>query len=191
MARMSRGEAAGDLNRYVRDDGLVAWEIDLLDAPHLPGLNLTLLGHPLAWAWRAEWRPSGRDTDAWQRPPQLVTQETISELLEDAAWRDADGYGRWILLVAMQPGWWNRDPATLDEAVTTFAARCEGAVEALVLQIGDAQHDLAFVPERSHPEVAAFMDRVRPPAAAYRTLPYRRLYTASMEAQLGLDRRLR
>jgi hypothetical protein len=93
-----------------------------------------------------------------------------------------------MALFATSPGWWNGERATLDEACRSFARGDPAPIRAILIQIGDAQHDHLFVPQEPREEVGRFRSAIGPPPETYRTLPYRRLRTAALEVQLGLGR---
>jgi hypothetical protein len=172
---------------YLRDAGPICYEVDLFVAPTAQRLAPILLVPELAWAWRSEWtwpRERGVTRRSRLKP---VESASIHDLAGDAAFRDADGYGRSITMIALQPDWWDGDEGALDGPIRDFARGAKGPIQAIVIQVGDAQHEHAFVPQTPSQPVRAFLASVGPPPDAYLARAYRRLGTAALEVQLSLD----
>ncbi len=173
--------------RYVRDEGPICYGVDLLEQPKKSRLKTLLVGDGMAWLWRSEWyEGASAHGTRRERGPTPVTDETLPFLVEDAAFRYPDGYGKFIALFAAAPEWWNGEPGALDEAIRGFARGDAEPIWAVTIQVGDAQHEHLFVPQQPREEVSRFRSSVGPPLETYRTLPYRRLGTAALEVQLGL-----
>lgn len=183
---LSRKEARP--RTFTRETGPVCYELELLDPRRWAETRRALLASGLTWVWRSAVRSAPAEgRGAGTRPPTVLTAERLAELGADVTWRDADGYGRFIALYAL--GHEAGGPvaeADLDAWAQDFAQREAGPLLAVILQVGDSVYDHAFVPHAPDPRVRRFLEEVGPPLADYPAVPYTKLYTASLEAQLGM-----
>ena len=173
------------LRSFVRDVGPVAFEIDMLDEGHLPQAADILLASGLSWSWESTATERGITTD--RRVPTALTPASAPDLTADARWRNGDGYGRFLALYATQQS----APLVeeLSSATRLFAAGEPTPLSAVVIQVGDAEHELAFVADARDVRLVALLEAFGAPLDAYATIPYHRLGTASLEVQLGLAKR--
>ena len=177
------------LRLFSRDAGPIAYEIDLFDGAHLATTASMLLASGLDWHWHGARAPHRPGVAVRERPLTRLTVESAADLVADAAWRDEDDFGCFMALFALLPGAPVDLATSLDAAVQQFLAERE-PLRAVVIQVGDAAHELAYVPHDPVPEVVAFLRRAGVGTATdtHKVLPYSRLRTASLEVQLGVDR---
>jgi len=173
------------LRSFVRESGPVAFEIDVFDEGHLPKAADILLGSGLSWTWEST--ATERDSVVGRRVPTGLTPASARDLAADARWRNGDGYGMFLALYATE----QRAPLVEDlpSATRLFVAGEPTPLSAVVIQVGDAEHELAFVPDPRDVHLVALLEAFGRPLDAYAMVPYRQLGTASLEVQLGLAKR--
>ena len=171
----------------MRKTGPEGFEIDLFDVHHVARSGHLLLESGLTWYWQSRWPV--RDAASPPEPRLLtkLTTESADDLVADAVARDVDAYGRFIALIACRPEDEREMAEEIDRAIQRFAVHEAGPICAIVVQIGDAEHELAYVPHRADTRIQALLAASGPGPGAYDVIPYRRLATAALEVQLGLS----
>jgi hypothetical protein len=183
-------ERSRPITRYTRDRGAVAWELPLLgpQGRSPEALVAQLLRCGLAWVWTRERPPA-----APEEPPEACTRltrltaDTAAALVGELEERDPDGYGRFVALVGRRPASPGLEAEEdLRRELAAFARDREGAVELVVVQLGDTPDDQVYA--RRHPsEPAARLLRAWGiPAADARERPYGALGVATLERMFGL-----
>lgn len=76
----------------------------------------------------------------------------------------------------------------IDATVAQFLAGETSPRKAMVIQVGDAVHELVFAPRATDARIIAMIEALGTPLDAYATVPYGRLGTASLEHQLRRPR---
>jgi len=175
------------LRHFARKTGPEGFEIDLFDVDHVARSGHLLLDSGLTWYWQSRWPVRDAATAPEPRLLTRLTSETANDLVADAAARDVDAYGRFIAMFACRPEDERELADEIDPAIRRFAVHEARPICAIVIQIGDAEHELAYVPHRADTRIQALIAALGPGPRAYDVVPYRRLSTAALEVQLGLS----
>jgi len=174
-----------DIWFYSRDAGPVCYAFDLFESQH--ETIDKFLASQFSWYWTSELRSHDAKSQSpisQRRPWIALESSTASELNNDLSYRDADDYGKYVALIALELGR-NFDPHTeLESALRSFDQLAEPPIRAIVLQLGDWKEQI-FVPAHATEGTRRFLASigiVRERVAF--TTKYRALNLARLEIQV-------
>ena len=172
---------------YIALNAVVCYAASLLEAgvglkcEHRPAFNEA--GMLLAKREQIAIRQGGpRESN---RTLTRLTDESRAALVSDAMDRDADGYGRSLVILGCDPDHpvLPSEPAALHSSLAAFASQETGPVRFVISQVGDSPDEQIFVP---HSPVESVRELLRrwglDGAGAVEVRPYEKLRTARLEA---------
>jgi hypothetical protein len=147
-----------------------------------------LLGSSLSWWWssKRDGAPAAgkgvqdtRDSRLWTRLEAATLVELRAELLGE----DVNGNGRFLTLVGFDdsqpPG--DEESGSVQGALADFAQGECGPVRMAIVQLGDTNTELFFVPHVLSPEVKALLSEWQISRSHARERPYSELRSARLE----------
>lgn len=173
---------------FKRKKGVICYELQVFHnrpAP-LPELLNELLNSQLDWLWKSI-RTPGDDTfdnsflpDV--RPWTWLAPDNASLLLDDIREKNAECYGRGIMLLGIDPLQREEfhNATILRTALDQFAKEQKGPIRIAIAQVGDRKYEYVFVPHEATDTVLQFLNlwRVK---EDYQTRPYGLLHAAKLE----------
>jgi hypothetical protein len=172
---------------YTRPNAVVCYAASLLEAGRSESVSIDLLSTKLACYWLSVSRSPSVKADRAESNRTLtrLTDESRAALVSDAMDRDADGYGRSLVILGCDPDHpvLPGEPAALHSSLAAFASQETGPVRFVISQVGDSPDEQIFVP---HSPVESVRELLRrwglDGAGAVEVRPYEKLRTARLEA---------
>jgi hypothetical protein len=156
------------LNAYLRDKGVICYELPLLFVPEKGGFQTRVVSELIAsgmdWFWTSEQTSPVSEHSLVRdlppiRPLTQLSESNQGELVRDFGERNVDGYGRHIVLIGVDSGSDNmvREGSRFREALRTFDTEETGPIRMIILQENDGNENEVYVPHAPTASVAALI----------------------------------
>lgn len=170
---------------YSRPSGIICYASPLFEPARSEHVVTDLLSTKLACSWLSVRRSSSERADRPESDRTLtrLTDQNRAALASDMLDRDADGFGRALVILGGDP---DDRVATSDSAALhsslAVASQETGPIRFVISQVGDSPQEHIFVP---HSPAALVQELLRrwalDPVGAVEVLPYEKLRTARLE----------
>lgn len=168
--------------RYTRDRGPICYELPIFGprASEATGVE-ALLASRLAWIWESAVRE--RPAPRGSRQLRRLEAETRQLLLDQLAYRDDDGLGRFVAVYGLDASAARElGERSLGELLRDFADGAGGTLEVVIVQLGDAPNEYLFVSAEPTAAAQRTLDLLGVAERDWRDVPYRRLQLAALES---------